>query len=374
LKLKLGVVRAVLRPALHWNHVRGDRDGYSIVLGVPWMLRQLLTVNMRFLRRCDLADLDTIHVVFDQVPHARHEAFAEDIAREFGNLPLTFHSYGPVSGRIVQITNNASLFACMNWTLGLRAARTRYVLLHDFDLYPTDSGYFRRLYETLRDEQLYFTAYERTYHDGLTDGDDILGTWSLGIDADWLRQRFAPVSCFHAVAKVNGRLTSLDGLTHIETMTDRRRLCDPKTTDRFVHVTNLCSIYRRYRSGQHFAPAWRLHMLWYLQFIAGDDRPIRFATDAMRAADSARISFAGHSADFSRDHVTCANVLRKSVARMEYAMIGRIRPIVGDYLDASDAFWARFADHSQIIHPDGTVGWCAEGRDPDSAPEQCKHV
>ena len=366
LACQLAAVRALLRPMLRWSHRRGERPGYSIVLGVPWMLRDLLGVNLDFMRRCDRANLDEIHIVFDRKLQPGGEAFVEQIRRDHGDLPLSFHWHAPVAGRLIERTRNASLFACMNWTLGLTAARTRYVLLHDFDLYPIAPDYFQRLYRTLRDQQLHFTAFERTYFDGLTDEDNILGTWSLGIDADWLRANFKPVHCFHAVAPVGGRLRSLDGLTHIETKTERRALCTPFHADDMMHVTNLCSIYLRYRGGRDFEPAWRLHLLWYLQYLAGDEKPMRRATETMRAGESSVIAIEDRSVDFSATHATCGNVVRKAVTRMENALNGETRPEVAAYLNASDRFWSRFGDRSTIKDAQGRVVWQHE----DAATEK----
>ena len=366
LKCQLGLMRTLLRTQLKWQHTTGDRPGYSIVLGVPWMLRELLEVNLRFVAACDLTDLDAIHIVFDRTTQPEGEALIEQTRAAFPNLPLVFHFHPNRAGKLIQWSNNASLFACMNWTLGLRAARTRFVVLHDFDLYPIEPAYFRNLYRNLRDRQLHFTANERTYFDGLTDEDNILGTWSLGIDADWLRNRFKPVHCFHAVAKVFDRWTSLDGLTHIETQTDLRALCDVFADDHAVHVTNLCSVYRRYRSGQDFDPVWRLHLLWYLQHLAGDDQPMRSATDAMTQAASPQLAFDSHRIDFSRSHHTCGNVVRDCIERMERALQGDVRQPVVDYLAASDAFWSKFGhrdadepptpgDQPDAVSPQGTL-------------------
>lgn len=357
LKVQLGIVRTLLRTMLRWTHTTGDRPGYSIVLGVPWMLRDLLGVNLRFVQRCDLSDVDAIHLVFDRPAQEGMDAFVAQTREAFGDLPLVFHHHYPVSGRLVQRANNASLFACMNWTLGIRAARTRYVVLHDFDLYPTDEGYFRRLYDQLRSDELHFTANELTHFDGLADADNMLGTWSLGIDADWLRNHFDPVMCFHAVDKVDGRWTSLDGLTHIETKTDRRKLCEAASLDHFVHVTNLCSVFLRYTSGQDFDPVWRLHMLWYLQHLAGDSGPMVRATEALGAASTAQITVGGRAIDFAGTHVTCGSALRERAEAMERSLHGGVSGEVAAYLGASTRFFERIGERGKLRDASGRVVW-----------------
>ncbi len=357
LKVQLGVVRGLLRTMLRWAHTTGDRPGYSIVLGVPWMLRGLLGVNLRFVQRCDLSDVDAIYLVFDRPAQGGMDDFIAETRAAFGDLPLVFDHHYPVSGRLVQRANNASLFACMNWTLGIRAARTRYVVLHDFDLYPTHEAYFRRLYDQLCSDKLHFTANELTHFDGLTDKDNVLGTWSLGIDADWLRSNFKPVMCFHAVDKVGGRWTSLDGLTHIETKTDRRKLCETATRDHFVHVTNLCSVFLRYTSGQGFDPVWRLHMLWYLQHLSGDSGPMTRATEALGAAETAGLVVDGRTIDFTGTHVTCGDALRERVEAMERSLHGEVSDDVAAYLEASARYFDRIGERSELRDASGAVVW-----------------
>src|SRR5215207_453290 len=135
-KLKRDAIKALLRPWLRWRPLDQPRDGFSIVLGVPWALRHLLPLNLQFVGRTDLGPLHRMHVVFDRVRQEGSEAFTASVAERFPRLPLSFGFHPPLIGHLVELVNQSKFYASMNWTLGLAQCETRYAVLHDFDLYP----------------------------------------------------------------------------------------------------------------------------------------------------------------------------------------------------------------------------------------------
>src|SRR5262249_25694907 len=89
-------VKRLLAPLLSWSPLRDPADGFSIVLGTPWALRQLLPVNLRFLAGTDRRRLDKVLVIFDRVLQPGADAFVQDVAWDFRELPLEFHFHPPL--------------------------------------------------------------------------------------------------------------------------------------------------------------------------------------------------------------------------------------------------------------------------------------
>lgn len=349
------VTKLLIGGLVRWRPLAEPRPGYSIVLGTPWALRHLLRANLLFVSRLDLAQLDQVYVVFDRRAQSGASAFAESVRVEFPRLPLHFEFHPPFLGRILERVNQSKFYASTNWVLGLRRCRTRYAILHDFDLYPTQADFFSRIVQAMREKRLRFAGPEYTHFDGLTDEDGLLGTWELGLDVEWLRNTYRPIQCYHSVAEVNGRRVDLDAFSRIQSMTPQRRLAEGVGRDSYAHVTNLCSTYLRLTSGSPVNITWRIPFLWYLEALSSRIDSLERITNEMRHSISGRLTVDNLMLDFSGVHVTCSNVLRDELHRMEAALYGGCRPLVAAYIDAFEEFLKRHGSHDQACRSDPTV-------------------
>lgn len=342
--IKRNLVKGVLAPLLRWRPLGAPAEGFSIILGVPWALRHLLEVNLRFVAMTDLRELDRVIVVFDRVHQNGGEAFSEAVRAKFPKLPLEFHFHPSLAGMIVGRVNQSKFYASLNWVTGLKHCRTRYAVLHDFDLYPTRPDLFTAIAGAMRERDWRFSGAEHTHFDGLTNTDALIGTWELGIDVQWLREQFRPIDCFHAICPINGRRVDVDAFSAIQSRTPQRGLAGTVGRDSYAHVTNLCSTFLRYSKGERVQMAWRLHYLWYLESLVSGEGRLESVIAAMRSASSAKLEVDGYAMDFASTCVTCSNVLRSDLVRMEEALHGACRPVVGRYIDVFAEFLGRFGD------------------------------
>ena len=341
-------VQAILNPFLRWGRPREIAEGYSIILGAPWNLRHLLRINLLFLSKTDLTHVRRVLVVFDRTRREGANDFVDGIKREFASLPLAFYFHPTVPGGIVRIVNQSKFYASLNWVTGIKNCPTRYAILHDFDLYPLQSDFFRNIFAALKTENLCFCGAEYTHWDGLTDEDRILGTWELGMDADWLRNTCKPIDCFHKYAPIGGRLHDVDAFSYIQSRTPERALVHGANGLPYCHVTNLCSTFLRLTKGEKVNVAWRLHTLWYLESLPEDTRRLRAITEHMNAAKSPVLTVNNRMIDFSTVHVTCANVLDRDLMLMENFLYGSCRDVVREYVDAFSGFLRKHGDRSEL--------------------------
>ena len=346
------VFKAPLRLLLRWPSIREFKPGYSIILGTPWDLRHLLKANLLFVAKADLTRLHRLYVVFDRTTQPDAEAFIKATQADFPSLPLEFGFHPPLAGRVARLANTSKFYAGLNWITGLQRCQTRYAFLHDFDLYPLEPGYFEDIVSTMEHRQLWFSGAEYTHLDAVTDDDRLIGTWSLGIDLQNLRQCFRPAQCFHTYARMGNRRVDLDAFSFVQsrTPTEKRSVADASNPDSFVHAKNLCATYHRLSNGERMRPrvAWRLHFLWYLESLCGENGRLHEIAAAMRAAESPVLTVDGRALDFSCVHPTCSNVLRDDLYRMECAQFGECRPIVEDYAKEFRGFLERFGETTQV--------------------------
>ena len=334
-------VKLLLRPMLRWSALDHPVNGYSIMLGVPWDLRHLLKVNLDFVSRTDLKNCHRIHVVFDRRHQPGYAQITSETQKQFPQLPLSFSHYAWLPGFVAEQANVSTFYNSLNCATMLPAIHTKYAILHDFDLYPLVAEYFESLYETIKEKGWHFCGLEKTNFDGLTDEDNVFGTWCLGMDVQWLRATFHPIDIFHRVQRVGTRLISLDPFSSLELRTPLRGAVGGLDGTACCHVKNLCSTYLRYTTGRPAKVVWRLHYLWYLEYLANHPTNFLAATEAMENADSSILSVGHYHTDFAGTDPTCANVLRDELCRMEMMLYGKNRPEVERYIDAFSLFLSR---------------------------------
>jgi hypothetical protein len=340
------MVRHILGCLVPWQRASATTVGYTIVLPVPWDIRHLLPVNLQFVSRTDLRDLHRIHIVFDRSRRPGVEKLLDDTRRQFSHLPLQFSFHPRIAGWVAERVGSAAFYHALSAVCALGESATRYAILHDFDLYPLVPNYFSDVYRALKDRGLKFAGHELSTYDGLVESDRILGTWCLGMDVDALRANYRASDCFHRIIRNGHRWQAMDPFTLIESMTPERDRVGTVIADGYCHARNLCSTYLQFVKGQNPNIVWRLHYLWYLESLGGDDGAMRDATHAMEAATSASLHVRTCRADFFRTDPTCANVLAKEVRRMEEFVHRECRPEVNRFLLAFENFLDRYGSQS----------------------------
>ena len=348
--VKREIAKALLSPLLRWRPLKNPAPGFSLVLPAPWALRHILGVNLRFVQRANLDGLHRFHVVFDRTKQAGADEFIEKVRARFPDLPLEFQFQPRLAGSIVRLVNRSHFYANLSWTVGLGACASRYAILHHFDLYLTDPDLFVKIIRSMGKRRLHFSGMEYRMDDEWWDviKPPMVGGNEMGIDLAWLRENARPLDCWHKVVIINGTRCNLDGFNYVQLRTPARALAEGVGSESAVHVWNLVSSYLKYTSGQRFNIAWRLHFLWYLESLSGQDHRLQTVTKAMQAAQTPVLAIDGRPVDFSTEHVTCSNVLRDRVSRMEETLFGQCRPEVATYLHEFQGFLSRFGRTGEI--------------------------
>ena len=345
--MKRFVMNRMLASLLRWRPMVNAEDGYTVVVTCPWVMHHLLAVNLRFLTRMRLDHAVQIRVMIDRPRNAQTEAFAREMAAGFPGLPLAFDYYGPVLSALLERIKRPKANCTASWGIALARCRTRWVILQDFDLYPVRAGVFEDLFAEAKRRGLRFVAPEVTRFGGLRASDRVLGTWQLCLDAAWVRERFRLIDIAHVNGRVDGRRVALDHFGVIQLATEARDLAESVSREDYIHVTQLVGSYVDWRNNQRVRVRWRLHYLRYLESLIDEDGPAKSLvplTEAMASAEDGVLEFGGRLIDFAGEHVTCANVLRRDVTRMEQAMYGRVRPEVARFVEAFEGFLGRYGD------------------------------
>jgi len=342
------IIRLFLRTLLSWSKLKNPTPGFSIILGTPWALRELLEVNLRFVAHTNPEGFERMYIMFDRRKQSGAEKFIAEVREKFPDLPLEFHFYPAIVGALVERVNQSKFYATLCWVLGLRKCQSRYAILHDFDLYPIKENYFNNFISTIEKDGFRMCGLENTKFGGLKGSDKILATWGLAIDVPWIREKHHPIDCFHVESNVLGRSVEFDPFARLQVGLSERGLVEEINENEFAHVTNLVSTHLRFNKGEPVTVAWRLNYLWYLESLVANSSRMEQVTKKMIEANSPELEFESHVVDFSAVHYTCGNVLAKRVMLMEKFLFGKCRKEVKEYVNAFSTFLLKYGESAPV--------------------------
>lgn len=332
------------RVFLQWPSAEGKDSSYSIMIGVPTVLKNLLPLNLLFIEKQKLNHLTEILIVFDRVYRSEYESDIEYIQKRFSHLPIRFLFYPTFIGRVVEFLNGPSWYNTMNQICALSNCKTSHLIVHDFDLYPTRPDYFFELYSYTQENNLDIAGTEYSNFYGLNVTDNICGTWALCFNVASIRNRFKPYQLFHTWQWYRGELVLRDPTVRVQFLSPKRGKVPSLSPSDYCHVNNLCSTALSVSKGKPFNIAWRFHLLIYLKYLNSESPDFIHFSEQMNNANSATIEFEGRPVNFSDVHITCMNVLKTMVMQLETYLYESARENVILFLDRSYQFISKFGD------------------------------
>lgn len=300
--LRAWTSRAVLRTALRtamprWSrhrsrHAAVDEDGYTLLIGVPWQLWELIEIPLLALRRARREHgRETILVVDTTaaVLAARYGDSAADAVRErYRELNVRVLFYNNWQRAVTRCIGWNWVDCWLTWAIGLDAARTRWVMLHDFDAVVVDPDFVERQYTMARQVGPgAFVGIERDEHHQTGGTREVLATVELMLDVAEIRRRFAPVDLFNRVRRLDdGRRVECDILRDVQLRMDRSRgVLHKLNVEQLVHPSQVVSQWRKlHAAAAHgaapFAPDryTPLFIVPYFRYVGGNDQPMRELT------------------------------------------------------------------------------------------------
>src|SRR5690606_13148158 len=100
-------------------------------------------------------------------------------------------------------------YSWLSWCLGLAEVKTRHALLHDFDAFPLDPGFFSERYRLIRETGVEYLGIQPYVVNGYRAVEGFAATWEMMFDAAFFRERFRPLDVFPRPRRVNGRWLTL---------------------------------------------------------------------------------------------------------------------------------------------------------------------
>jgi hypothetical protein len=223
-------------------------DGYSILIPVPGDLPVFTHLALAGLARQNPEDRAEIIVIPDRITPELVSTFERSAAR----LPPGTVRLAPIGtkGRALQrMSGEPYLNHFLQVFHGINAARTKYALLHDVDLFINDVDFLARRYRECRDDDLAWLGVELAHDADWYESHGlgpVLATWELMFELGWLRT-FPPWQVHGHDNQVNGDAHVFDTMDYpqVRTPAERRRL--DEAPEAFVHFRWVITVFRHFQ-------------------------------------------------------------------------------------------------------------------------------
>lgn len=318
-----------------WTPLEAPRDGYTVVIAAMHRLWPVAVANLELIARMQRVSMHEVIVVLDTdaegVPTPLRTAIQR--LRDDG-LPVRLLHY---TQRQLQVTRSIQwgwVYSWLSWSIGIGAAETRRVILHDLDALPIDGGLFERLHWAAEGSGAQFQGIRPYQGNGITREMNLVTTFELVLDAEWVRSNAEPHEGFNQIAVIDGRYVDFDTWLAVQHRAPVRTI-EPVGSESLVHPSQLICQFTDHVAGRgdRTSPTNRLPILAYFvhlgdpEFSLGDlavaisDPRTRSAMLWDRPTDIASIPAEGWA------------YMEKQIRRLEQHLFGATRPAIEEYLD-----------------------------------------
>ena len=343
------VIRRFIRNLTAWKPLENPREGYTVVIGCNVPLARMLACNLRFLARQDLRNLDKVLVVMDRPRDQIPEDIESLMRGKFPSLPLEFVYYNSRQRRACNLIAWAWVQCWVSWTLGIGAARTKYVLLHDFDAMLVRPSIIEERYQSIRERGHQYLGMCHYNGNGVVEADRLIGTFELMFDAEFIRNNFQAIDLFNHVTKFHGRRVDFDTFIYVQSQRGVGSTVVIREED-MVHPSQLISHFEDLRMGRHAVPPSNGLLLVPLFLYVGEEpEMLRELTVEMERMHGRTVSFFGKRLDVAGLEPDLLKWLAKQAFRLDTASVGEVREEVRRYFRAADRFIAHANGRSPVL-------------------------
>lgn len=335
------VVRALIRGLVRWEPLSSPLPGYTVVIGCNSALLRMLACNLQFLARQDLRSADRILVVVDR-PRATLVDDAEASLRgRFPSLPLEFLYYTARQRRVCDLIGWPWVQSWLSWSLGIARARTRHGFLHDFDAMLLRPDLLETHHRAIQSRGHEYLGVQRYAGNGIVPDDGLATTFELSFDLAHVRRTLRPIDLFNEVTRFRGRRVDLDTFLHAQLLSGTSSIL-PLGDDDMVHTSQLICHFEDLRFGRRRVPGLNnLMIIPYFLFAGGEPATLADMTRQLTAGTARTVDLLGNRLDLGGLPAPHARWIAGEAFRVERALAGSVRPEVGRYFEALDAFLSR---------------------------------
>jgi hypothetical protein len=255
-----------------WRQFPGDAiSGYTMLLPVPGDLPVFMKLALDVCAHQASDHLIETLVVPDCRPPGLDDVF-ESCAENYRSSPLRMVEMTPLDRFLVDTFNQPNINHWLQLIRGAMATRTTHALLHDADLFITNTKFLKTHYEACVEGRLACLGvsppWDRWYQEqGIT---HLAATWEMIFEMDWLRS-FQPWQHQAQDNTYNGKLHGFDTTLWAQCHTPAQRIAC-RQENGFIHFNYVISAYRWFQQRQSSYEDQGFHLLLIRLLIDAYDR------------------------------------------------------------------------------------------------------
>ena len=334
-RLRRRLLTRSLEGLVEWERLDQPKPGYTIVIGCVTDLAGIALANLRALERCDLSRCQELLLVFDRPLSEVH--VLNELPERVGGTPVRVMGYSSVQARKSRRIGWGWVYSWLSWSIGVGAAETRAVCLHDLDAMPLAEDLFERLFDEFERSGVIFQGVRPYSGNGFVEADRFVTTYEMFLDAEVLRERARAIEAFSRFGKRDGDWVDYDTFLYLEERLGGRHLFEVDPEELF-HPSQLLCQYTDHLNEPERLPlgGGNLSLLAYLLHVGGDSAPLEAARRALETGATS-VPVGPKELDLAALPSGRLDWQETQVQRLESFLYGGVRPEVSGWLAAMRA-------------------------------------
>lgn len=332
-RVKRHMMLRAIRNLASWQPLTNPEPGYTVVIACMRELASIATANITAVARMNLTDMRELLLVFDCTESELPPSVVSLVASLRDRIPVRILSYSPEQQRTTAKLRWGWVYAWLSWSIGVGAAKTRHVILHDLDALPLNPHLFDERYKQAVQAGSTFHGVRWYHGNGITESMRLVVTFELVLDAAHMRRSFRPFHVFNHVALVGGHYVDFDTFLYTQWKSEGRTV-QALPESQLVHPTQMICQYTDFVAGRERfeTKGHNLLLIPYYSFLGGDRGALEAVSDQCADPNATTVPFAGLHLPLTHMAPSQWAWLEKQIRRTEQALFKRTRPEVERYL------------------------------------------
>lgn len=277
---------------ISWDTPAPTESGCTAIIAMCSRIPYILYGVLECLWSSRWEELKEVVVIVDAEPGALPAGFENEIKQKLPQLKLTFLYYNHQQAKYTAKVGDPFIYAWLSWSIGFNYARTKTVLIQDYDALVLSREALEKRYHAFIESGAKIQGVRWfSFTVGLTAEDRLATTFEAFVDVNWIRS-YPPVMGYHKVGRLNGRQVCYDMYDDIQanhTPANQRTIM-PMSEEDLAHTSEMIVQYMKFKKTPgKVLPCFSLIMIPFFYWLSGQESAITNATQALQQQGPTRV-------------------------------------------------------------------------------------
>jgi hypothetical protein len=277
---------------ISWDTPAPTESGCTAIIAMCSRIPYILPGVLECLWSSRWEELKEVVVVVDAEQGALPVGFEDEVKHKLPQLKLTFLYYNPQQAKYTAKVGDPFIYAWLSWSIGFNHARTKTVLIQDYDALVLSKEALAKRYQTFIESGAKIQGVKWFEWLNLREADHLATTWEAFVDVNWIRS-YPPVMGYHKVGRLNGRRVCYDMYDDIQanhTPANQRTIMPMREED-LAHTSEMIVQYMKFRKTPgKVLPCFSVIMIPFFYWLSGQENALTNATRALQQENSQQVN------------------------------------------------------------------------------------